>query len=73
MKLLRYGTNGHEMPGLLDDKGHRDDLSGEVQDIFEEVLLPLSLDRLGVQHQSVLAGLSLTIRRYPPAHPQPRK
>jgi 2-keto-4-pentenoate hydratase/2-oxohepta-3-ene-1,7-dioic acid hydratase in catechol pathway len=22
MKLLRYGPNGHEMPGLLDDDGH---------------------------------------------------
>jgi hypothetical protein len=56
MKLLRYGPNGHEMPGILDDNGHIYDLSGEVRDISEEVLLPLLLDRLGVQHQSVLAG-----------------
>jgi 2-keto-4-pentenoate hydratase/2-oxohepta-3-ene-1,7-dioic acid hydratase in catechol pathway len=46
MKLLRYGPNGHEMPGIIDDNGHIRDLSGEVRDISEEVLLPLSLDRL---------------------------
>jgi hypothetical protein len=56
MKLLRYGPNGHEMPGVLDDNGHIRDLSGEVRDISEELLLPLSLDRLGVQHQGVLAA-----------------
>jgi 2-keto-4-pentenoate hydratase/2-oxohepta-3-ene-1,7-dioic acid hydratase in catechol pathway len=46
MKLLRYGPNGHQMPGILDDNGHIHDLSGEVREISEEVLLPLSLDRL---------------------------
>jgi 2-keto-4-pentenoate hydratase/2-oxohepta-3-ene-1,7-dioic acid hydratase in catechol pathway len=34
------------MPGILDHNGHMHDLSGEVRDISEEVLLPLSLDRL---------------------------
>jgi hypothetical protein len=56
MKLLRYGPNGHEMIGSIGDKGHIHDLSGEVRGISEEVLLPLSLDRLGVEHQSVLAA-----------------
>jgi hypothetical protein len=56
MKLLRYGPNGHEVIESIVDNGHIHDLSGEVRDISEEVLLPLSLDRLGVQHQSVLAG-----------------
>ena len=46
MKLLRYGPNDHEMPGILDDNGQIHDLSGEVRDISEEVLLPLSVDRL---------------------------
>ena len=55
MKLLRYGPNGHEMTRSIDDNGIRD-LSGEVRDISEDVLLPLSLDRLGVQPQSVLAA-----------------
>jgi hypothetical protein len=35
MKLLRYGP-----------KSHIHDLSGEVRDISEEVLLPFSLDRV---------------------------
>jgi 2,4-diketo-3-deoxy-L-fuconate hydrolase len=56
MKLLRYGPKGHELPEVLDDNGHIRDLSGEARGISEEVLLPLSLDRLGVQHQSVLAA-----------------
>jgi hypothetical protein len=56
MKLLRYGPNGHEMTGSIDDNGHIHDVSGEVRGIPEEVLLPLSLDRLGVQHLRVLAG-----------------
>jgi 2,4-diketo-3-deoxy-L-fuconate hydrolase len=73
MKLLRYGPNGHEMPGILDNNGHIHDLSGEVPDISEEGLLPLSLDRLGVQHRVSLPVLSLEIRRYPPADPQARK
>ena len=46
MKLLGYGPNGHEMPGILDDNRHIHDLSGEVRDMSEEALLPLSLDRL---------------------------
>jgi hypothetical protein len=46
MKLLRYGPNGHEMPGIIDDNGHIHDLSGKVRDISEEVLPPFSLDRL---------------------------
>jgi hypothetical protein len=56
MKLLRYGPNGHEITGSIDDNGNIPDLSGEVRGISEDVLLPLSLDRLGVQHQGVLAA-----------------
>ena len=55
MKLLRYGPNGHEMTGSIDDNGDIHDLSRDVRDISEELPLPLSLDRLGVQRQSVLA------------------
>jgi hypothetical protein len=39
MKLLRYGPNGHEMTGSIDDNGRIHDLSGEVRGISEEVLL----------------------------------
>lgn len=30
MKLLRYGPEGQEKPGLLDDQGRIRDLSGHV-------------------------------------------
>jgi 2,4-diketo-3-deoxy-L-fuconate hydrolase len=46
MKLLRYGPNGHEKPGLLDEAGVIRDLSGEVADIGPEQLLPDALARL---------------------------
>ena len=46
MKLLRYGEPGREKPGLLDAEGAIRDLSGEVEDIAGDVLLPESLDRL---------------------------
>jgi 2-keto-4-pentenoate hydratase/2-oxohepta-3-ene-1,7-dioic acid hydratase in catechol pathway len=46
MKLLRYGPSGREKPGLYDASGVIRDLSGIVDDIAGEVLLPVSLARL---------------------------
>ena len=46
MKLLRYGSHGLELPGVLDIDGNIRDLSGEVGDLAAEVLLPESLARL---------------------------
>ena len=46
MKLLRYGPIGEEKPGLLDAEGHIRDLSGQVNDIAGDVLLPDRLERL---------------------------
>ena len=46
MKLLRYGPTGGEKPGLLDADGGIRDLSGIVDDIAGDTLLPESLDRL---------------------------
>src|SRR3712207_4518018 len=46
MKLLRYGRAGQEAPGLLDSDGVIRDLSGIVDDIAGDTLLPESLDRL---------------------------
>lgn len=46
MKLLRYGPEGQEKPGLLDAEGQIRDLSGHVADIADEVLTPEGLDRL---------------------------
>ncbi|MEW5879166.1 MAG: fumarylacetoacetate hydrolase family protein [Pseudomonadota bacterium] len=46
MKLLRYGPNGHEKPGLLDADGNIRDLSGIVSDIDSCVLAPKRLAHL---------------------------
>ncbi|MTH65283.1 ureidoglycolate lyase [Paracoccus shanxieyensis] len=46
MKLLRYGPEGQEKPGLLDDAGAIRDLSGHVADIADDVLTPDGLARL---------------------------
>jgi len=46
MKLLRYGSPGHERPGVLDQKGQVRDISAVVGDITGEILAPDSLDEL---------------------------
>ena len=52
MKLLRYGTSatgvpgGNEKPGMLDDTGILRNLSGIVDDIAGETLLPENIERL---------------------------
>ncbi len=46
MKLLRFGPNGQEKPGLLDADGKIRDLSGVVADIDGGTITPESLERL---------------------------
>ena len=46
MKLVRYGPAGQEKPGMLDALNAIRDLSGVVEDIAGDVLLPPSLERL---------------------------
>jgi len=46
MKLLRYGEPGQERPGMLDKNGLIRDLSGHVNDISEETLLPVNIEKL---------------------------
>ncbi len=46
MKLVRYGTVGHERPGLIDKSGQLRDLSGHVQDFSGDAFSPASLTRL---------------------------
>ena len=46
MKLLRFGSPGKEKPGLVDDSGAIRDLSGMVEDISKETLLPGNLEIL---------------------------
>ena len=46
MKLLRFGPEGREKPGLLDSNGVLRDLSGVVDDIAGDALGEAGLDRL---------------------------
>ena len=46
MKLLRYGESGQERPGMLDKSGLIRDLSGYINDISEETLLPINIEKL---------------------------
>lgn len=43
MKLLRYGPEGQEKPGLLDSRGAIRDLSGLLDDFHAELLSPKAL------------------------------
>ena len=46
MKLLRYGAPGREKPGLLDNTHTVRDLSGVIDDVAGDALLPDTLARL---------------------------
>jgi len=46
MKLVRYGKNGAEKPGLIDDDGALRDLSRVVKNITPDVLSPAGLKKL---------------------------
>ena len=65
MKLLRYGPAGSEKPGLLDADGTIRDLSGVVDDIAGDVLLPQSLDRLRALDPASLPAVGGTPRLGP--------
>ena len=45
MRLVRFGSKGSEKPGLLDGDDRIRDLSGEIDDITPDVLVPDSLRR----------------------------
>ncbi len=46
MKLLRYGSQGHERPGLLAADGEIRDLFGIIPDLAGESLLPGSIEKM---------------------------
>ncbi len=46
MKLVRYGMNGHEKPGLIDDEGRLRDLSVAIETIDQLTLSPQGLNSL---------------------------
>jgi ureidoglycolate lyase len=54
MKLLRFGPNGQEKPGLLDQNGKIRDLSNVIDDIAGETLSDASLAKLRAIDPSTL-------------------
>ena len=65
MKLLRYGEPGQERPGMLDKNGFIRDLSGHVNDISEETLLPTNIEKLKKIDFSSLSEVSGDVRLGP--------
>lgn len=59
MKLLRYGPEGSEKPGLLDDNGRIRDLSGHLNDLDGAAIAPdrlAALAKLDVESLPVVEG-----------------
>ncbi len=54
MKLLRYGPDGQEKPGLLDPAGQIRDLSAHVDDIAGDALTPEGLAKLAALDPTAL-------------------
>ncbi|OIQ97294.1 ureidoglycolate lyase [mine drainage metagenome] len=46
MKLVRYGRQGREKPGMIDGEGRLRDLSGKISAIDQQTLSPAGLARL---------------------------
>jgi 2-keto-4-pentenoate hydratase/2-oxohepta-3-ene-1,7-dioic acid hydratase in catechol pathway len=65
MKLLRFGLEGQERPGLLDATGAIRDLSGEVDDIAGAVLSDDGLARLRAIDPAGLPGVDPAVRLGP--------
>ena len=54
MKLLRYGELGQEKPGMVDADGQIRDLSGVIDDVAGQALLPETLEKLAHLDVSLL-------------------
>ncbi len=66
MKLLRYGPQGQEKPGVLDAEGRIRDLSGNVSDLDGNVLSPERLGALANLDPSSLSLVEGSPRLGPP-------
>ena len=66
VKLVRYGPAGQEKPGLVDADGGIRDLSGEVDDIAGDCLLPEGMARLEALDPASLPRVDGSPRLGPP-------
>src|SRR3982074_1790988 len=62
MKLLRYGSQGQEKPGILAADGEIRDLSGIIPDFAGESLLPASIEKVRNTDIAVLPRVAGTPR-----------
>jgi len=62
MRLLRYGPQGTEKPGLMDAQGGIRDLSGTIDDIGPDTLDDASLERLRKIDPQTLPGVDAGVR-----------
>ncbi|HZF76302.1 MAG TPA: fumarylacetoacetate hydrolase family protein [Acetobacteraceae bacterium] len=66
MKLLRYGPQGQEKPGMLDTSGAIRDLSGVIPDLAGDALSPAGLTKLAALDPASLPAVSGNPRIGPP-------
>lgn len=66
MKLVRFGADGAEKPGLLDADGTIRDLSGVVEDIGGKVLSDAGLAELAALDPETLPAVAPGVRLGPP-------
>jgi 2,4-didehydro-3-deoxy-L-rhamnonate hydrolase len=66
MKLVRYGTIGHEKPGLIDKSGQLRDLSSHVKDLNGDAYSPASLKKLAALDPDSLPTVTGKPRLGPP-------
>ena len=66
MKLVRYGSIGHEKPGLIDKSGQLRDLSSHVKDLNGDAYSPASLKKLAALDPDSLPTVSGKPRLGPP-------
>jgi 2-keto-4-pentenoate hydratase/2-oxohepta-3-ene-1,7-dioic acid hydratase in catechol pathway len=66
MKLVRYGQDGQEKPGLIDVQGRVRDLSAHVADIDGAALSPEALQRLAAIDAASLPLVDGPVRYGPP-------
>jgi 2,4-didehydro-3-deoxy-L-rhamnonate hydrolase len=68
MKLLRYGPNGQEKPGLIDEQGRIRDLSSLINDIDPDTLSPERLAQLSEHDPDSLPIVDAPSRFGPPVN-----
>ncbi|MGH6866144.1 MAG: fumarylacetoacetate hydrolase family protein, partial [Methyloceanibacter sp.] len=72
MKLVRFGEQGRERPGLVDPEGRLRDLSGVVADLAGEALGPESLNRIRALDLAALPLIQGSPRLGPPVGTVPK-